>query len=331
MNIDIYNREIIRKTENFKLNKGNRNNRNNRNEISLLKKDITLFEDCLIKKEFLNKYDFSTIDQNSQENQKFLNISSLTKNNEFSKTSMKDIIHMGNIKKFTKSISTPDEKLKTSSIFSKMFLKQDFSEKTKSRDKFSELNSNNSTDNEYEDTYQNNHSEVSSSSTNFLKNDKFLHEKRQWIPEKSDKQYSLAYPNNYLQKSFNHDFPHEKSKINSEITINNTLITSKKSMNCAFLKVNDKLSIYVPKGNNKFSKLLNQSWKEKVGFFKFKNFIRFIILLRIKYSTGDERDENNNIKISLPNKLILSFITKQSQPYLKEMVSRINIMTPLPF
>lgn len=328
MNLDIDNCGIIRKTENFKLNKGNRNNRN---EINLQKMDITLFEDSIIKKEFLNKYDLSTIDQNSQEDHNFLNISSLTKNNEFSKTSMKDIIHVGNMKKFTKSISTSHEKLKTSSIFSKMFLNQDFSEKSKSRDKFSELNSNNSTDNEYEDTNQNNHSAGSSSSIKFLKNDKFLHEKRQLIPEKSDKQFSLAYLNNYLQKSFNHDFQLEKSKINSEITINNTLITSKKSIDCAFLKVNDKLSIYVPKGNNKFSQLLNQSWKQKVGLFKFKNFIRFIILLRIKYSKGDERDENNNIKISLPNKLILSFISKQSKPYLKEMAFRINIMTPLPF
>jgi hypothetical protein len=322
MNLDIGSSESILKAENSKT------NTEDCEIISSLVKDLSLLKDNKIKKEFMKNLNPSQIDQNTLEKENFFNLSGPTKNHQLSKMSMKEIINLGNIKKLNKSNPTSHEKLKTSSIFSTMFLNQQTSDKTKSRDKMSELNSNNSTDNECEDTNEINHTACSSYSTQFFKLDKLLTEKENHsVHEKSGKQFLLKFEEGNLQNFPNPTFIHQKSKIFSELTNNSTLITSKQSMNNLFLKVNDKLSIYVPKSNNKFSKLLTPSWKEKVDLIKFKNFISFLILLKIKYSQGDEK---HNKKLSLPNKLMLSFLSKHSQPIMKELASRVPIKIPLP-
>ncbi len=233
------------------------------------------------------------------------------------KMSMKEIINMSNFKKSNKST----EKLKCSSAFVTMF------KKNKDNDNL----------------------EMERSVKKFNKGGCFSFSKKLEIFNKT-----IDLENNFYEDDGNEDYMSKtaastassqfyNSKIfekEGEKNINNfntpPLISTPPSKNLtdnttsiknSFFFQNNKISLYLlPNENNKFTKLLIPNWKEKIDLSKFKIFNILLLHLKIKYSKCDEKHN----KVSLTNKLMLSFINRQSKSVLDYLKNKINIKLPLP-
>ena len=78
------------------------------------------------------------------------------------------------------------------------------------------------------------------------------------------------------------------------------------------------LSISTPP--QKFTDNLSNTWKEKIKCFKFKMFLKIVILLKIKYKKENNRTGN----------LILSYISRHTGPIEKRLASQITLKIPVP-
>lgn len=113
-----------------------------------------------------------------------------------------------------------------------------------------------------------------------------------------------------------------KTKVNTPLKKNATPFTphfyTPKISKLKFLLALDSIPEN-PVYTKKFTENIRDSWKERIKFFRFKSFLKLVILLKLKYKKENNRTGN----------LILSYISRHSAEIQKQLLSEIKFKFPV--